>query len=193
MEELAPDNPLFNDFWIAEVDIAVNECSSEVNEYLLSRMNDRPSDVMSNTAWEEECLEKSEKHVTETEQLSDLATQLNQLTITSNQQMVHADVHDRKEAVRVRKSSGAFNQLQHPKETLDKQRDGEYRRTLSAEARPFVPFQANKENLTISTNRNKEKVNWIADQGALLQWISQTTIGHTKGKRSYLQMHGLIS
>ena len=50
MEELAPDNPLFNDFWIAEVDIAVDECSSEVNGYLLSRMNDRPSDVMSNTA-----------------------------------------------------------------------------------------------------------------------------------------------
>ena len=145
MEELAPDNPLFNDFWIAEVDIAVDECSSEVSEYLLSRMNDRPSDVVSNIVWEEECLQKSEKHVTETEQLSDLATQLNQLTITSNQQMVHADVHDRKEAVRVRKSSGAFNQLQHPEETLDKQRDGEYRGTLSAEARPFVTFQANKE------------------------------------------------
>ena len=93
---------------------------SEVNVYLLSRVNDSPSDVMSNTAWVEDCLEKSEKHVTETEQLSDFATQLNQLTIMCNQKMVHADVHDRKEAVRVRKSSGAFNQLQHPLETLDR-------------------------------------------------------------------------
>ena len=32
MEELAPDDPLFNDGWIAEVNIAVDECSSEVNE-----------------------------------------------------------------------------------------------------------------------------------------------------------------
>ena len=64
-----------------------------------------------------------------------MATQLNQLTITSNQQMVHRDVIDRKEAVRVRKSSGAINQLQHPvKVHVDKQRDGKYRRTLSAEA-----------------------------------------------------------
>ena len=32
MEELAPDDPLFNDDWIAEVNIAVDDCSSEVNE-----------------------------------------------------------------------------------------------------------------------------------------------------------------
>ena len=47
MEELAPDDFLFNDDWIAEVD----ECINEVNEYLLSKANDPPSDVMSNTAW----------------------------------------------------------------------------------------------------------------------------------------------
>ena len=75
---------------------------------------------MSNTAWVEGCLEKSEKHITETEQLSDLATQLSRLTITSNQQIVHADVRDRKEAVKIRKPSGAYNQLQHPEETLEK-------------------------------------------------------------------------
>ena len=51
MIELAPDDPLFNDDWIAEINIAVDECSSGVNEYLLSRVNDLPSDVMSNTAW----------------------------------------------------------------------------------------------------------------------------------------------
>ena len=49
MEELAPDNPLFNDDWIAEVNIAVDKLS--INEYLLSRVNDPPSDVMPNTAW----------------------------------------------------------------------------------------------------------------------------------------------
>ena len=80
--------------------------------------------------------------------LSDLETQLNQLTITSNQQMVHADAPYRKEAVRVRKLSGAFNQLQHPVEIqVDKQRDGQYRGTLSADAKPFMAFQANKEEV----------------------------------------------
>ena len=69
--------------------------------------------------------------------------------------MIHADVHDIKEAVRVRKSSGVFNQLQHPVEIqVDKQRDDEYRGTLSAEARPFVAFQANKEKVNYF---NKEK------------------------------------
>ena len=100
-----------------------------------------PSDVMSNTAWVEDCLEKSAKYVTERDQLSDLATQLNQVTITSNQHMVHADLHDRKEAVKVRKSLGAFNQLQQPIEIeVDKERDDGYTETLSAEARRFVTF-----------------------------------------------------
>ena len=87
-------------------------------------------------------MEKSEKYVTERDQLPDLATQFNQLNISSNQQMVHADVHDRKEAVRVRKS-GAFNQLQNPAEIqVNKQRGNGCAGTLPAEARPFVVFQA---------------------------------------------------
>ena len=86
MEELTPDDPLFNDDWFAEVNIAVDECSSQVNEYPLSKVNDPPPDVMLNTAWVEDCLEKSEKHITDREQLSYLVTQLNQLTITINQQ-----------------------------------------------------------------------------------------------------------
>ena len=56
-------------------------------------------------------MENSEEHVTEREQPSELTRQLNQLTITSNHQMVHTDVYDRKEAVSLIKSSGAFNQL----------------------------------------------------------------------------------
>ena len=72
-------------------------------------MSDPPSDVMSNTAWVEDCLKKYEKHTTEREQVSELAMQLNQLTITSNQQMVNAGVHGRKEAVSVKNSSGAVN------------------------------------------------------------------------------------
>ena len=156
MEELAPDDPLFNDDWIAEVNIAVDECSSEVNVYLLPRANDLPSDVMSTSAWVKDCLEKSEKHVIETEQLSYSTTQLNQLTITSNQQVVHADIHDRNEAVKARKPSGAYNQLQNPVETLKKQRYGEYRGTLSAEAKPFVTFQASKDKFNY-LNKDKQK------------------------------------
>ena len=138
-------------------------------------------------------MEKSEKQVIETEQLSDLATQLNQLTIISNQQVVHADIHERNEAVKARKPSGAYNQLQNPVETLEKQRYGEYRGTLSAEVKPFVTFQASKDKFNYLNKDKQKKVNLIADQGILLQWISKTTIQHTKGKSSCLQMHGLIS
>lgn len=60
--------------------------------------------MIPNTAWVEDCLEYSEEYVTEREQLSELTRQLNQLTITSNHQMVHTDVCDRKEAVSVIKS-----------------------------------------------------------------------------------------
>ena len=65
MEELAPDDPLFNDDWIAKVSTV--KSMSEVNEYLLSRVNDPPSDVMFNTALVEDCLEKSKKYVTKRE------------------------------------------------------------------------------------------------------------------------------
>ena len=158
MEELAVDDPLFNDDWITEVNKAVAEWSSDVNEYLLSRVNDPPSDVMSNTAWVEDCLKKSERHVTEREQISDLAKQLHQLTTTSNQQMVHADVHDIKEAVNIRKPSEPFNQLQHPLEIqVYKQSHGEYGRTPSVEARPFAVFQVNKEKAKYFNEQKQRK------------------------------------
>ena len=83
--------------------------------------------------------------------------QLNQLTITSNQQMVHADVQDRKEAVSVRKSSGAFNQLQHPLEIQVGKQRMMNRRTLSAEARPFVALQANKDKVNYLNEEKQRK------------------------------------
>ena len=43
MEELAQDDPLFNFDWIAKVKRAVDECSGEVNEHFLSRVNDSPN------------------------------------------------------------------------------------------------------------------------------------------------------
>ena len=113
---------------------------------------------MSNTEWMEDCLEKSEKHITEREQASDLPIQLNQLTIRIDQQMVHADVHDRKEAVGVRKPSGIFNQLQHPLEIqVDKQRDDKYRRTPAAKARPFASLKAYKKKVNYSNGEKQRK------------------------------------
>ena len=85
IEEIAPVDHLFNGDWIAEGNIADNESSSEVNKYLLSWVNDHSSDAMSNTLSVNECLGKPEKYIREREKhLSDLATQLNQLSITSN-------------------------------------------------------------------------------------------------------------
>ena len=65
MEEIAPVDPLPNGDWIAEVNIADDESSSEVNEYLLSWVNDQSSDTMSNTILVKECLGKSEKYIRE--------------------------------------------------------------------------------------------------------------------------------
>ena len=45
---------MFNDNWVTEVNVAVDECSSKVIEYPLLRVNDPQSDVMSNTAWVED-------------------------------------------------------------------------------------------------------------------------------------------
>ena len=95
---------------------------------------------------------------------------------------------------RVTNSSGHFNQLQYPVDIqVVKQKDGEYRGTLSAEARPLVVFQGNEEKVNYFNEEKGKKVNLIADSGTPLQWISQMTIQHTKRKRSCLQMHGLIS
>ena len=70
--------------------------------------------------------------------------------------MVHADVHDRKEAVKARKPFRVYNQLQNPVETLEKQRDGEYRGTLSAKAKPFVTFQASKDKFNYFNKHEKK-------------------------------------
>ena len=67
MEEIAPVDPLSNGDWIAEVNIADDESSSEVNEYLLSWVNDHSSDAMSNTILVKECLGKSGKYIRERE------------------------------------------------------------------------------------------------------------------------------
>ena len=70
MEEIAPVDPLSNGDngdWIAEVNIADDESSSEINEYLLSWVNDHSSDAMSNTILVKECLGKSGKYIRERE------------------------------------------------------------------------------------------------------------------------------
>ena len=41
---------------------------------------------------------------------------------------------------------------------MDKQKGGECRRTLSAKARPFVAFQANKEKVNYFNNRKQRKI-----------------------------------
>lgn len=116
-----------------------------------------------------------------------MVTQHNQLTITSNKQMVYADVQDRNEAASVRKSSGAFSQLQQSLEIkVDKQRDGEYRR-LSAEARPFLFF---RESQTISMKRNrKSQPNRRLRSTITIDLLDDLAY---KRKRSCHQLHGLI-
>ena len=58
----------------------------------------------------------------------------------------------------------AFNQLQQPLEIqVNKWGNGEYKGTLSVEARPFVAFQANKEKFNYFNKEKRRKVNLTAD------------------------------
>ena len=90
MEEIDTVDDLFSDDWLVEVNAAVDDCSSEVNEYLVSRMDDPPSEAISKTSWVEQYLEKSDDKEDPGE-LSILANQLNQLAITT-------DIHHPKRA-----------------------------------------------------------------------------------------------
>lgn len=58
-EECHCDDPVFYNDWLVEVNAVLDECSVEVYEYLLSRMNLLLSVMMSKMSWLEDFLQNS--------------------------------------------------------------------------------------------------------------------------------------
>ena len=54
MQLLAENNENYGDDWIADINFNLDECSSEINEYLISMRNDPPSNTMSKASIVEE-------------------------------------------------------------------------------------------------------------------------------------------
>ena len=55
--QLLPENDEnYGDDWVEDISFNVDECSSEINEYLISRRDDPPSDTMSKASIVEEYL-----------------------------------------------------------------------------------------------------------------------------------------
>ena len=86
MELLEEDDEDFGDKWQEEINFEGDDYSNEINEYLISRKDDPPSDAMSKSAIVDGYLRGSIYKEISTEGIYDLANQLNNLTIriTSN-------------------------------------------------------------------------------------------------------------
>ena len=77
--------------WILEIQFEIDTCNSTVQEYLDSRKDDPPSDTQSISSWAKQCLNNQIFQIGEIEDdgnskegFSDLANQMNQLTLEPN-------------------------------------------------------------------------------------------------------------
>ena len=77
MELLEETDESFGDQWIEEITYDIDDCSSDINDYLISRKDDPPSDTMSKTALVGEYLRESITNDNPGESLSDLEKQMN--------------------------------------------------------------------------------------------------------------------
>ena len=84
MELLEETDESFGDQWIEEITYDIDDCSSDINDYLISRRDDLPSDTMSKTALVGEYLKESITNDNPGEGLSNLEKQMNNLSINKN-------------------------------------------------------------------------------------------------------------
>ena len=81
MELLAENDQNYSDDWIEDISFNVDECSREINEYLISRRDDPLPDTISKASFVNEYLRGFVQEEISNEGISDLANQLNKLTI----------------------------------------------------------------------------------------------------------------
>ena len=80
--QLLPENDEnYSHDWVEDISFNVDECSGEINGYLISRRDDSPSDTMLKASIVEEYLIGSVQEEISDGGISDLANQLNKLTI----------------------------------------------------------------------------------------------------------------
>ena len=89
---LQEDDEQFGDEWTEEINFEVDDCCSDVNDYLISRKDDRPSEIMSKASIVDEYLKGSVYDESLTEGISDLADQLNKMSIKIDQNSEKQDM-----------------------------------------------------------------------------------------------------
>ena len=90
--QLLPENDeSYGDDWVEDINFNVDECSSEINEYLISRREDLPSDIMSKASIVEEYLTGSVQEEISNGDISDLANELNKLTIKMGENSINKE------------------------------------------------------------------------------------------------------
>ena len=78
---LQDDDERYGDEWMEEINFEVDDCCSDVNDYLISRKDDLPSETMSKASIVDEYLNRSVHDESLTEGMSDLAIQFNKMSI----------------------------------------------------------------------------------------------------------------
>ena len=81
MELLDETDESFSDQCMEEITFDIDDCSSEVNEYLISRKDDPPSDVMSKTSIVNQYLKESANKETEVEDVTELENRMIKLNL----------------------------------------------------------------------------------------------------------------
>ena len=92
MELLAENDQNYSDDWIEDISFNVDECSREINEYLISRRDDPLPDTISKASFVNECLRGFVQEKISNEGISDLANQLNKLTIKVGENSITKEV-----------------------------------------------------------------------------------------------------
>ena len=76
MDLLDEDDDQYSDEWMEEITFNIDDCCSDINDYIISRKADPPSETISKASFVEEYIHKSVHEEMSFESISDLANQL---------------------------------------------------------------------------------------------------------------------
>ena len=136
--QLLPENEIYGNDWVENINFNVDECSSEINEFLISRRGDPPSDTMSKPPIVQEYLTGTVQEEISNGGISDLANQLNKLTIKMGENSINkaalaAGKHKEIERQQWIKDQATIEKSAHISNVIQQQRAS----TLSTLATPY--------------------------------------------------------
>ena len=91
MQSLTENDKNYGDDWIEDNKFNVDESSSEINEYLISRRDDPPSDTMSEASIVVKYLTGSVQEEISNGGISDLGNQLNRLKLKMGENSINKE------------------------------------------------------------------------------------------------------